>query len=190
MTESYGIDKATTCCFTGHRSRDLPFFGDRDKQGMKCLVSNIQLAIETAASEGYKTFISGMAEGTDLICAEIVHNLIHRKGFDIRLICAIPYRNQGTMEISNPLDRYIYSVIIQSCDKVVYICDEFEKNCYKLRNQFMVDNSSRIIGVYKQKKRGSGTLQTINMAKASGLELNIIELDKNPIFYIDSAEQL
>lgn len=189
MTESYGIDKATTCCFTGHRSRDLPFFGDRDKQGMKCLISNIQLAVENAVDDGYKTFISGMAEGTDLICAEIVHNLIHRKGFDIRLICALPYKNQGLRELSDPLDRYVYSIIIQSCDRVVHICDKYEKNCYRLRNQFMVDNSSRIIGVYKRKIRGSGTMQTINMAKASGLELNIIELDNNPVFYIDSAKK-
>ena len=31
-----------------------------------------------------------------------------------------------------------------------------------------------------------GTLQTINMAKRAGLTLNIICLDDNPVFYIDS----
>ena len=121
MTESYGTDKATTCCFTGHRNRDLPFFGDSSSMGMKCLVSCIQLKIETAVSDGYKTFISGMAEGIDLICAEIVHNLINRQGFDIRLVCAIPYKNQGTAELSKPLDRYLYSVILQNCDSVLYL---------------------------------------------------------------------
>ena len=190
MTENYGIEKASCCCFTGHRSRDLPFFGDRDKQGMKCLISNIQLAVENAVDDGYKTFISGMAEGTDLICAEIVHNLIHRKGFDIKLIFALPYNNQGLRELSEPLDRYIYSMIIESCDNIVYVCDSYRKDCYRLRNQFMVDNSSRIIGVFKRKLRGSGTLQTINMAKAAGLELNIIDLDSNPVFYIDSVRKL
>lgn len=190
MTENYGIEKASCCCFTGHRSRDLPFFGDRDKQDMKCLISNIQLAVENAVDDGYKTFISGMAEGTDLICAEIVHNLIHRKGFDIKLICALPYKNQGLRELSEPLDRYIYSMIIESCDNIVYVCDSYRKDCYRLRNQFMVDNSSRIIGVFKRKLRGSGTLQTINMAKAAGLELNIIDLDSNPVFYIDSVRKL
>ena len=56
-------------------------------------------------------------------------------------------------------------MIIESCDNIVYVCDSYRKDCYRLRNQFMVDNSSRIIGVFKRKLRGSGTLQTINMAK-------------------------
>ena len=50
----------------------------------------------------------------------------------------------------------------------------------------MVEHSSRLIGVIKEKAKGSGTLQTINMAKRAGLTLNIICLDDNTVFYIDS----
>ena len=50
----------------------------------------------------------------------------------------------------------------------------------------MVENSSRIIGVIKEKPFGSGTLQTINMAKRAGLEMKIISLEKNPHLYIDT----
>ena len=53
----------------------------------------------------------------------------------------------------------------------------------------MVENSRRIIGVIKDENTKSGTFQTINMAKKAGLELNIIYLDKNPVFYLsDEAE--
>lgn len=179
------IRKETSCCFTGHRSRDLPFFGNREKQGMKNLVSNIQLEIENAVKDGYDTFISGMAEGTDLICAEIVHNIITRRGLPIRLVCALPYRGQGARELSSPLDKYVYSMILESCSQVIYVSESRSRECYKLRNRFMVDNSSRLIGVYRQKIKGSGTLQTINMAKAAGLDMHVIELDKNPVFYIE-----
>ncbi len=185
----YDIDKDTTCCFTGHRNRDLPFLGDRDKLGMKYLVSNIQLHIENAVKDGYTTFISGMAEGIDLICAEIVHNLITRKGAELNLICALPYDGQGSKELSSPLDRYIYSMILESCSKVFYVSKNRSRDCYRLRNQFMIDNSSRLIGVYKYKLRGSGTLQTINMAKAAGIDYHIIDLDKNPTFYLESHKQ-
>ena len=57
---------------------------------------------------------------------------------------------------------------------------------YKLRNRFMVDNSSRIIGVMKEKQRGSGTLQTLNMAKRAGIEMKIISLLNNPQLYVDT----
>ncbi len=185
---SWNIEK--TCCFTGHRNRDLPFSGDRSKQGMKCLVSSLQMYIEKAVNDGFDTFISGMAEGVDLICAEIVYNLITRKGMNLNLVCAVPYKDQGTKELLNPIDQYVYSMISRDCTNVVYICDKKSRDCYQKRNKFMVENSRRIIGVIKDEKAKSGTLQTINMAKKSGLELNIIYLDKNPVFYLSDDSEV
>lgn len=190
MNDLLYLDKNTTCCFTGHRNRDLPFFGDREKQGMKCLVSNLQLLIEKAVDDGYTTFICGMAQGVDLLCAEIVHNLITRKNIPAKLVCALPYKGQGMKEKYSPLEKYIYSVILESCAEIVNVCESYQKDCYKLRNQYMVDRSSRLIGVYKPKPKGSGTLQTINMAKAGGLKLCVIELESNPVFYIDDTPKL
>lgn len=184
MEQTVFWNRQKACCFTGHRNKDLPFGGNRDKQGMKCLVSSIQLYIEQAIRDGYDTFISGMAEGVDLICAEIVHNLISRNGMKLNLICAVPYKGHGNKELSSPVDKYIYSMIIQDCTKVIYTSEAKIRSCYKVRNQFMVDNSSRIIGVFKDKVTGSGTLQTINLAKKAGLQMEIIYLDRNPVFYI------
>lgn len=182
----FTCDKASTCCITGHRSRDLPFGGDMQKQGMKCLVSMLHLLLEEAYNDGFRTFISGMADGVDMVCAEIIHNMkkdTHHN--DIRLVCAVPYAQQE-VEMQNPLDCYKYSMILSECDEQIIVSTKFDKNRYKLRNQFMVDNSSRIIGAYKQKERGSGTLQTINMAKKALLEIKIISLDDNPVLYTDT----
>lgn len=179
---TWDIEK--TCCFTGHRNRDLPFGGKRSKQGMKCLVSSLQMYIEKAVKDGYDTFISGMAEGVDLICAEIVYNLITRKGMKLKLICAIPYKTQGIKELSDPVDQYIYSMITHECNQIIYVCEKKSRSCYQQRNRFMIENSRRLIGVIKKDGIKSGTLQTINMAKREGLDLNIIYLDKNPVFYI------
>ncbi len=190
MNDSISWDRNKTCCFTGHRNRDLPFSGDRSRRGMKCLVSSLQLYIEKAIEDGYDTFISGMAEGIDLICAEIVHNLISRKGMKLNLICAVPYKGQGIKELSAPMDQYIYSMILSDCSQVVYVSEKKSRVCYRKRNQFMVDNSHRIIGVYKEKDISSGTLQTINMAKKAGLEMKIISLDDNPVFYISDHDDV
>ena len=105
-------------------------------------------------------------------------------------MCAVPYKDQGTKELLNPIDQYVYSMISRDCTNVVYICDKKSRDCYQKRNKFMVENSRRIIGVIKDEKAKSGTLQTINMAKKSGLELNIIYLDKNPVFYLSDDSEV
>lgn len=184
--EDFSCDKSTACCITGHRRRDLPFGGDMNKQGMKCLVSMLQLLCQEAYRDGYRTFISGMADGIDLTCAKLVHEMISSGKFpDTRLVCAIPYEEQYR-EISGALDGYYYSMILSQCDEKVIVSSKGDKMRYKLRNQFMVDHSSRIIGAYKKKERGSGTLQTINMAKKAGLDIQIISLDENPVLYCDT----
>ena len=177
--------RAATCCFTGHRDRDLPFGGDVHRQGMKNLLSMLVLMIKEAYADGCRTFISGMSKGIDLRCAEIVHSLSAQKEYsDMELVCVLPYAGQRS-EMKTPLDSYTYSLLLESCSAVVITSPRYEKGCYKKRNSFMVDHSSRMIGVIREKAQGSGTLQTINMAKRAGLALNIISLDDNPVFYID-----
>ncbi len=186
--QDFVCDRLHTCCFTGHRSRDLPFGGDMRKQGMKCLASSLQMLIVEAIADGYKTFISGMSDGIDLICAQLVLELAKSGRYgDLRLICALPYREQFS-EIVTTLDKYKYSVVIDGCDEKVIISEKSDRERYKKRNQFMVDNSSRIIGVIKDKSFGSGTLQTVNMAKRAGLEIKMISLEKNPQLYIDTDD--
>lgn len=184
--DDFYCDEKTTCCFTGHRNKDLPFKGDSGKAGMKHLASMLQLKIEEAIHDGYDTFISGMAEGTDLLCAEIVRNLKMRGQYpNIDLVCAIPYKEQKE-EFSHPIYIYRYSLLLKRAKNVIILSQKENKDRYKIRNQFMVDHSSKIIGVYKPKPHGSGTLQTINMAKRKGIDMHIIELDKNPVVYIDT----
>lgn len=186
--QAFTCNRLTTCCFTGHRSRDLPFGGDMRKQGMKCLASSLQLLMVEAIADGYKTFISGMSDGIDLICAQLVLELAKSGRYgDLRLVCALPYREQFG-EIVTTLDKYKYSVVIDGCDEKVIVSDKADRDRYKKRNQFMVDHSSRIIGVIKEKTAGSGTLQTVNMAKRAGLEIKMISLEKNPQLYIDTDE--
>ena len=68
---------------------------------------------------------------------------------------------------------------------VVVTGDIGDSGRYRRRNQFMVNNSSELIAIYKEKQRGSGTLQTINMARHRELDIHIIELDRNPQFYCE-----
>ena len=177
-----GIDRARTCCFTGHRTKDLPFGGDRHSLGMRNLVSTIYMTIDETVKEGYNTFISGMAEGIDLICADIVSQLIS-KGADINLICAVPYAGQ-IRELRSPRNVCLYEALTSRFPTVM-LSRHYYPECYRERNLFMIRHSSKLIGVYKYKPRGSGTMQTIRFARAEGLDCRIIRLDKNNSFYFE-----
>ena len=150
---------------------------------MKNLVSSLHLEIEEAVREGFDTFLSGMAEGIDLICAEIVFSKMMR-GENVRLVCAIPFAGQRERDLSLPRDKYLHSLITAHCS-VVELSEKYRKGCYKRRNEFMIGHSSRLIGAVKRKVGSTGTLQTIKMAEKAGLDMHILELDDNPLFYID-----
>ena len=183
--DSFICDKSSTCCFTGHRSKDLPDGGNIHGTSMKRLISMLNLHIQEAYDDGYRTFISGMAQGTDLLCARIVHGLKATSRFsDIKLVCALPYEQQVN-EMKTVFDKYNYTMLLDCCDEAVVISERDNKARYRLRNQFMVDHSSRLIGVMKQKVKGSGTSQTVNMAKKTGLELRIIDLDNYKLLYLE-----
>ena len=53
------------CCFTGHRP-DKMILGEKDIKPL------LEKAIDKAIEEGYVTFVTGMAMGTDVWAAEVV----------------------------------------------------------------------------------------------------------------------
>lgn len=182
MNDGIISGREKTCCFTGHRDRDLPFGGDRSRRGMKNLISVLHLEIEETVRAGYDTFLCGMAEGIDLICAEIVHQMI-AQGYKIKLVCVIPYKGH-IRDIKTARDRYVYTMIRRSHPNIL-ISGKFCRECYKCRNRFMVERSSKLIGVYRHKEKGSGTVQTISMARKAGIDMKLINLDRNPVYYMD-----
>ena len=80
MNDSKSDLKRHRCCFTGHRPEKLGISETRAKVLLKS-------AIQQAISDGYVTFISGMARGIDLWAAEIVIEE-REKNSNIHLVCA------------------------------------------------------------------------------------------------------
>ena len=75
------------CCFTGHRP-------DKLKITEKELAQLLEAEIRRAIAEGFTTFITGMAMGTDLVAAEIVLRL-REQDQRLKLICALPHPGFG-----------------------------------------------------------------------------------------------
>lgn len=147
------------CCFTGHRPNKL----DYSENEIKPL---LETAIDNAISDGYVTFITGMAEGVDIWAAEIVLEK-KKDNKDLHLICAVPHPGFEKRRSEYETERYEY--IIKNADYVTTISDNYYRACYQKRNVWMVDRSSRVISVYNGKS--GGTQNTINYAMERGIEI-------------------
>lgn len=141
------------CCFTGHRPEKLSKSEDEIKAAL-------EEAIRAAITDGYTTFISGMARGVDIWAAEIVLNL-RDAGTPIKLICASPYEGFDTKWKAEWQERY--NTVMKEADLVRFICKGYSRSCFQTRNEWMVDHSSRVIAVYNGEP--GGTRNTIEYAR-------------------------
>lgn len=141
-----------TCCFTGHRP-------DKMEQGEKEIKQLLEKAIDDAIENGFITFITGMAMGTDIWAAEIV---LERKKTnpELHLICALPH--PGFEKPRSMAEKMRFNRIIKKADFVKVISDHYFKACYQVRNECMVDRSNLVIAVFNGQK--SGTKNTIDYA--------------------------
>lgn len=147
------------CCFTGHRPEKLTMPENRIKAALEA-------QIRAAIGDGYQTFISGMARGVDIWAAEIVLQL-RAEGQPIRLICASPYDGFESRWSAQWQERY--RRIMNAADLVKYICTGYSPACFQIRNEWMVDHSSRMIAVYNG--AGGGTRNTLKYAAVQGISI-------------------
>ena len=162
--------KEKTVCFSGHRPHKLITDSALPEKILPIIRSMLYYEIEQAVKDGFEYFISGMAAGIDLWAARYVLGL--RNSYpNIQLVCAVPYKGQGNNLRGEEL--FEYSTIIKGADKVLTLSPEYSSDCFKRRNYFMVDNSSRLIAVVSSYHSGTG--QTINYARKKGLDLRIID---------------
>ncbi len=174
------VDRAKTCCFTGHRPDKLPGRADRSSLGYRNMRSTTVMHIEELYRCGYDTFIIGMSRGFDLMVGDILATDAKFKD-RISLICAVPYIRQFE-EMKTKEELAIYRKLICSADLVALCSMDYCDGCYKVRNQLMVNCSSAIIGYVAEKDIRSGAMQTVRMAGRAGLHMRIMYGDENPQF--------
>ena len=151
--------KSKCCCITGHRPDKL-HLSEREVHDA------LKKEIDRAVQDGFSTFFTGMAKGTDIIAAEIILEIRNHLS-DIRLVCALPYPGFGKRW--DLMWRERFSAILAQADVVETISPQSSRSCYQKRNEWMIDHAERVIAVFCGIK--GGTLNTIQYAKRNGLEI-------------------
>jgi len=139
------------CCVTGHRV--IPV------EQLERVEFELRGLIRQAIGAGCDTFISGFAEGADLIFARLV--LEFQAERYVHLEAAIPYADR--MKNSNPE----FQALLAKCDEVHVVSEQYSPGCFFDRNRYMVDRADAVIAVYDGRQSG-GTYQTICYAEEAG----------------------
>lgn len=135
-----------TVMVTGHRPQRLQ---GQEKEISKWFNDKIKELNPSVA-------VSGMAAGADQIWAMAVLDNY------IPLECYIPYKRQ----FYHPQEEYITG----RASAIKFICEEFSKESYTIRDKAMVDNSDIVLAVWDGVKTG-GTWNTIKYAREQGKEI-------------------
>lgn len=165
------IIKEKTACFTGHRPEKLSSVVGSEGPALEMLKSMLFFQIQQAIEDGYECFISGLARGVDLWAAEYVIEM-KKKYPNVRLVCAMPF--EAHSKGFRGADLWSLRNVLDNADEVVVVSKEYSKFCYKNRNYYMVDNSSRLIAVIDDFKSGTG--QTVNYARKQGIDIRMINV--------------
>lgn len=153
------------CCFTGHRPQKLR----RSETEIK---ADLESAIQQAITDGYTTFITGMAYGVDIWAGQIVVRL-RKSNPALHLIAAVPFR--GFEDRWSADWKRAYQELLEQVDLVKYICPGYNAGAYQRRNEWMVDHASRVIAVFNGEP--SGTKNTIIYAQS--ISVPVVSLSAN-----------
>lgn len=151
------------CCFTGHRPEKLMIPEAR-------LAELLEAEIKRAVDRQFTAFITGMAQGTDLIAAEIVLKLQEEEP-RLRLIAALPYPSFGRRWNGGWSERF--QSVLSAADQVECVCPRSSWTSYQLRNEWMVDHSALVIAAFNG--GSGGTKNTLDFARKRQVPCVIID---------------
>ena len=157
--EQRKMSRAATAAFTGHRFVDASL-----REHVK---KRLTRAVLDAYGNGIRNFISGFAIGFDMMAAEEVVSLKQTYP-DITLTAAVPFKGQACR--FNFYDRKRYDRLLEMADEVIVLSESYYPRCFLDRDEFMVKNSSKLIGYYDGREKG-GTFYTIRKAMAQSIPI-------------------
>lgn len=152
------IDKKRTACFTGHRKIPAQEIENIEKQ--------LDKIIERLYQKGVIFYGAGGSYGFDMLAERAVIRARNRHN-EIKLILVLPCRDQDKYWTEE--NKKSFSEIKSQADKIVYLSENYSKDCMHRRNRHLVDYSGYCIS-YLSTNSG-GTAYTVNYAWQNGLEI-------------------
>lgn len=157
-----------SCCFSGHRPFRFSFGYDEENEKCIRLKKELKKEIIRVKQKGINVFYTGMAQGVDIWCAQIVLELKRQEPqAGLHLIAVVPYEGQADRWSVEYRERYFN--ILAECDDVITLQSHYSPDCFRKRNEYLITHSDHLIAVCDERK--SGTRSTVELAVKHGLEI-------------------
>lgn len=146
-----------------------------DEEDAWCMELKLVLErqIDLLMEKGVCLFYSGMSQGIDLWCAEIILDRKKRQPH-IRLHAAIPCQEQANKWSAQQRERYFG--ILEGCDEVATMQAYYTSACMAQRNRYLIDHAAYLLAVYDGAPKG-GISYAVRYAEALGREIIFIHPD-------------
>lgn len=170
------FNPSETVSFTGYRPEKIKKSQPNNDQVFAEIQARLLSTIHKLAERGYKTFLSGMAEGFDHMAASAV--LLARNSFpEIELICVVPFPEQA--QRFEPFWKAEHARAVKEAQRVITISEQYHSGVFYRRNDFLVDNASVLVCYYDGQP--GGTHYTVQLAEKKQLEIiNLCEKAPSP----------
>lgn len=159
------------CAFTGHRPKNFPWKYNETAPDCVLLKEILAEQIRALADRGVTDFFSGMAQGVDLWSSQIVLGL-QKENPVLKLHCVLPCKGQDSKWPVSVQERY--RSILAQANEIVYVGQEYSRDCMLKRNRWLVEHSSILLAVYNGSFR-SGTGATVRYALKQSREVIFID---------------
>ncbi len=150
------IERQKTVCFSGHRLHKFSVFDD-----VVTIQDLLHKTILDFVQAGYTTFLSGMADGFDMLAAESVLKMQKIHPY-IKLIGVIPCNNWRQL-------RGDEEAIFAKAHKIIAIASKAGTKAYHARNRYLVDNASVLVCYFNGST--GGTRYTVNYATTQQVKI-------------------
>ena len=161
-----------SCCFTGHRPEHLPWGRDEGSQDYSDFYLRLSHATEAMIQRGCRIFYCGMAQGVDIMAAQIILGFREaRPEWGLKLIAVCPHAGQAARWSAK--DRQMHQFLLHHADETVVLAQAYTPACFHQRNRYMVDRSGYVIAGFDGVTKG-GTASTVHYAKRVGRQILVV----------------
>lgn len=145
-------------CFTGHRKIAIT----------EALKQELFRSLEEMIGQGATDFYAGGALGWDTLCAETVLALRERYPVRLHIVLPCPAEEQTRRWTAEQRERYFR--VLAAADDAEVLSAHYHPACMRERNARLVERADCCF-CYLRESGGSGTAQTVAMAKKKGIEI-------------------
>lgn len=165
-------DRAHTVAFTGYRPEKIRLSSANPAIEAE-IRGGLRAVLEELYALGYRTFLSGMAEGFDIWAAQEVLGLRESgRCPDMELVAVVPFEGQPAG--FTPAFRQAHESILGRAREAVVLAPRYYQGCYEARNDYLVENSSVVVCYFDGQP--GGTMYTVKKARRHGLRvINLLE---------------